>query len=189
MKVNKLKLISLGKSQLSEAVSLPEILIALFIIVVSLVTFLTLATTQLRTLKFAKEKFMANILALEGLELIQAYRNQRLTQDLTNWLGDLSKKGDYCIFINENNTLQVIGRDICDGKLYLSNGVYTHERSSLSVPTLYKRIISVRDNFDENKTDLRNSKFVRVISKVSYPAGEINLEMILTKWHPLFSED
>jgi Tfp pilus assembly protein PilV len=63
---------------MKKGVSLPEISIALLIIVISLVVFLTLASNYLRTVKNASELFIMNSLAQEGLELAIAWRNKQI---------------------------------------------------------------------------------------------------------------
>jgi hypothetical protein len=184
MRRRKLKLINLGKFFSNKGVSFTEVLVALFIISVSIVTFLTLASTQLRILKLSKDKFLAHALSLEGLELVEAYRNSQINQ--TNWLGLLSNKGDYCLhFDNGNFYIRRINDCSDGGRLYLVGNRYLHVGRE-NEKTLFKRIIHLEDALDSENPNLSESEFVKVISIVKLPNEEIKLETILTKWHPLF---
>ncbi len=181
MRKKELKLIKQARFCFSRGVSFTEVLISFFIITVALVTFLSLASTQLRILKSAEERLLANVLALEGIELVQAYRNKQINQE--NWLGDLSEKGEYCIHFDNNFYIRRLQDCPEEGRLYLSNNRFLHlggERTS------FKRVIEISDALDLGINDLSNSNFVKVIATVVFREGEIKLETILTKWHPLF---
>lgn len=163
-----------------KAVSLPEVLIATFIITTSLIIFLTLASNQLRTLKFAQQNFIANYVAFEGLQLVLAYRNSLIDQE--NWLGSLAKRGEFCIHFD--NGFYIEEKSDCNnGQLFLKDGRYLH---SVGQRIPYKRLISLEDFVEKNKVDLSDSEFVKVKSTVNSPAGNSTLEMIISKWHPLF---
>lgn len=178
----KLPLINWGRFYFSKGVSFTEVLIAFFMITVALVVFLNLAANQLRVLRLAEERLAANTLALEGIELVQAYRNSQINQN--NWLGSLNQKGRYCIhFPNNNFDIQKI-ENCNNGRLYLINGRYLHNFNINE--TIFRREIQIQDALDPNKTNLSDSQFVKVLSIVQFRGEEVKLETILTKWHPLF---
>jgi len=92
---------------MKKGVSLPEISIALLIIAVSLVVFLTLASNYLRTVKNASELFIMNSLAQEGLELAIAWRNKQIEIPFGSTTSSPRISGNYCIsFIGNNINLQ-----------------------------------------------------------------------------------
>lgn len=183
MTKKQLKSIKLAKFYFSKSFSFPEVIVTLFIVSVALVVFLTLASEQFLLIKSAEERLIANILVLEGIELVQAYRNSQIDQN--NWLGALSYKGIYCIhFVNNSFFVQPLSRCRDRGRLYLVNNNYLHNQNADK--TLFRREIEIQDYNNVNKIDLSDSNFVKVVSRVSFRDQVIKLEIVLTKWHPRF---
>jgi hypothetical protein len=95
---------------MNKGVSLVEVSIALLIITISLVVFLTLASNYIRTVKTINELFIMNFLAQEGLELVIAWRNKQVEAPFGSFIAPPTINGAYCIsFSNNDINLQPSG--------------------------------------------------------------------------------
>jgi prepilin-type N-terminal cleavage/methylation domain-containing protein len=153
---------------MKKGVSLPEISIALLIIAISLVVFLTLASNYLRTVKNASELFIMDSLAQEGLELAIAWRNKQIEVPFGSTTPPPTINGNYCISFSGNNiNLQRSPRPCQVSFLGPSPNIN------------YYRILNFR-------TD---SNIISVVSSVNssiWRSPSIELNTILTPWHIVF---
>jgi hypothetical protein len=155
---------------MKKGVSLPEISIALLIIVISLVVFLTLASNYLRTVKNASELFIMNSLAQEGLELAIAWRNKQIEIPFGSTTSSPRINDNYCIyFIGNNINLQSSLGQPCEVS-------FLGQRPNIR----YYRIL----NFQTNGNNV-----IYVTSSVTsnvWKSPPIQLNTILTPWHIVF---
>jgi type II secretory pathway pseudopilin PulG len=156
---------------MKKGVSLPEISIALLIIVISLVVFLTLASNYLRTVKNASELFIMNSLAQEGLELAIAWRNKQIEIPFGSTTSPPRISVNYCISFS-----------VSDNDIKLQPPGSSCEVSFLGQrPNIrYYRIL----NF---QTDGNNVISVTsFVTSTIWKSPSIQLNTILTPWHIVF---
>jgi type II secretory pathway pseudopilin PulG len=153
---------------MNKGVSFVEISIALLIISISLIIFLTLASNYLRTIKNATELFVMNSLAQEGLELAIAWRNKNVEVSFASLMTPPSINGNYCIFFSGNNiNLQQSGSPCQVSFLGQSANIK------------YNRIL----NFQTNNNVIYVTSLV---NSSIWKSPAIKLNTILTPWHIVF---
>lgn len=157
--------------------SLIEVAIASLIIITALIVFLIISSNYLRTLKNAEELFILNSLAFEGTELLTGLRNKLIETTYEkeglsittppNW------RGNYCLNFDANiNKIQLDSTFPCQVK-------FLGDQPNIQ----YYRIL---------KIDLKTHKdttYLLVTSTVTstiWPSPPIEINKILTPWHPSF---
>ena len=149
--------------------SLIELAIALFILVLSVVFLVTLGINYLLILNSVKSRYLALNLAQEGIELAIALRNKQIeTGSSPSWLG-VNTKGSYCLSFN-TTTKQI-------------NVFSSSNPCSTTIPG-YTRLITYSDFLNPGNTDLKTAAATKVTSEVYFGRDKIQLDVVLTKWHP-----
>jgi len=153
---------------MKQGVSLLEASIALLIIIVALVVFLTLASNYLRTVRYATELYVMNSLAQEGLELVIAWRNKKIEVPFEETVVLPPVNGSYCIsFSNNNINLQPSGSPCTVS--------FLGQRPNIN----YYRILNFSTNND----------IISVTSSINSSIWRdpfIQLNIKLTPWHIIF---
>lgn len=166
--------------------TLPEAVIALAIITLSIVILSTFAINYISILNSIKQRFLALNFAQEGLEFALALRNKQieggsflgppgfvqfflgpLGQAAGGWLG-IRLAGSYC-FSFESQTQRII--------------VQPSSAPCEIIPG-YRRLVTYYDFSNPSNSDLTNSNAVRIISEVFFGRERINLDTVITRWHP-----
>lgn len=154
-------------------ITITEAGIALFILLISIAYLNNLAVSYMLTLSSVKERYLANSLAQEGIELAIALRNKQFESntnpvDIKNpaeWLG-IPDEGYYCLSLEngEIKTSTILTREDC--KIMIT-----------SSPVFYRKI-----KFEKyDSTIFASSSIVKVISEVTFRNLEpVKIETILT---------
>ncbi len=156
-----------------QGISLPEGIVALGLISISIVFVSNLAMSYINILTSVRERFLALNLAQEGIELSIALRNKKIENSSSpspDWSG-ITTSGTYCLFFNESNRSIMV----------------TPSNSPCPVPNYpnYRRLVRYEDFLNPNNINLTRSIAIKVISEVYFGRNDkINLNVILTKWHP-----
>lgn len=173
MNMQQLHLQTQDKYYQNEGFTLIEVLLAIFLFLVGLTSFLLLLSNYFISFKNVKDRMIANLLAQEGLELVIAKRNLNISEN-KNWLNGLANSNEKSVIICLDYTLNVYP----DCKLYFSKNYLSH---NIGIPTIFTRKI-ILNSLDDNS--LQNSNNVKVTSIVEWQNGSIELSTIITKWHP-----
>jgi prepilin-type N-terminal cleavage/methylation domain-containing protein len=147
--------------------SLIELAIALFILVLSVVFLVTLGINYLLILNSVKSRYLALNLAQEGIELAIALRNKQIETGSQPWVGVIESR-TYCLSFN-TSTKQI-------------NVFASTDPCPTTIPG-YTRLISYSD-FLNQTTNLTTATATKVISEVYFGRDKIQLDVVLTKWHP-----
>jgi hypothetical protein len=150
--------------------SLTELAIALFILVLSVVFLVTLGINYLLILNSVKSRYLALNLAQEGIELAIALRNKQIETGSQSWVG-VSTKGSYCLSFN-TATQKIV-----------TSTPSSPQGCSTAIPG-YTRLITYSDFLNPGNTDLTTATATKVTSEVYFGRDKIQLDVVLTKWHP-----
>ena len=166
--------------------SLVETLVAITILLIVVVGPMTISTSTARSTSFSSEQIQAFFIAQEGLELVQAYRNDELLAELDtadpdpqeSWeqfllpTGDLQEcfvsSSDGCGLEIDNDgvILEPIDCTFDSCRLYYNSAGersrFTHTVTSEPLP--FTRIVKIENINDDE---------VRVISTVSWRSGNL----------------
>jgi prepilin-type N-terminal cleavage/methylation domain-containing protein len=154
--------------------TLPELTIALSILLLSAVVLVSLGTSYLSILNSYRQRFLTLNIAQEGIELALALRNKQIERGIaSNWLG-VTNAGSYCLQfdINTGEIRTISSSTPCET---------FRDRGGLS----YRRLVSYSDFENPNNNNLTSSRAVKVVSEVYFGREKISLDIILTKWHPV----
>ena len=121
-----------------------EVLVALFVIALTLVGILTLAANNITTQYINKENVIASMISQEGLELVRKKRDENWLSG-ADWKTGIVGDGTYSIDYLGNTADIDGGIDDSLTRLKLNNGFYQH---ALGENTSFSRLISVIDNGD-----------------------------------------
>ena len=147
--------------------SLTELAIALFILVLSVVFLVTLGVNYLLILNSVKSRYLALNLAQEGIELAIALRNKQIETGSQPWVG-VNASSTYCLSFN-TTTKQI-------------NVLSSSNPCPTTIPG-YTRLIRYSD-FLKQTSDLTKATATKVTSEVYFGRDKIQLDVVLTKWHP-----
>lgn len=152
--------------------SLPELTIALSILLLSVIVLVSLATSYLSILNSYKKRFLALNITQEGIELAIALRNKQIENlNAGNWLG-IATSGYYCLEFNTSSQEIIVTPTTSSGYCEVYPG--------------YQRKITYSDFQDQSKSDLKAATSVKVVSETIFGNDSVSLSVILTKWHPIF---
>ncbi len=157
---------------MKKAFSLIEAMIALAILVLSVTVLTNIGINYFFLLNSIRQRYVALNLAQEGLELAFALRNKQIENgERTNWLG-VTKAGNYCLSFNTST------KSIEVNPASQSNGCEVYKG--------YYRLVNYQDFQNPSNSDLTNTTTiaVKVISKVQFLNNQIELNSVITKWHP-----
>jgi prepilin-type N-terminal cleavage/methylation domain-containing protein len=149
--------------------SLIELAIALFILVLSVVFLVTLGINYLLILNSVKSRYLALNLAQEGIELAIALRNKQIETGSQPWVG-VDASGIYCLSFNTTTKK-------------IATSTPTSPRGCPTTIPGYTRLIRYSD-FLNQTTDLKTATATKVTSEVYFGRDKIQLDLVLTKWHP-----
>ena len=153
-----------------KAFTLPEAVIALGILTLSIVFLTSLGNSYLSILNSIRQRYTALNAVQEGLELAIALRNKKIEQmDNINWVG-IRTAGDYCLYF-DINTSRIVANP-------------SSQPCSVNIQGYY-RLITYSDFENPNNSDLTNARAVRVQSTVYFLRDKISLDIVLTRWSPI----
>ncbi|MDP3997557.1 MAG: hypothetical protein Q8P73_03595 [bacterium] len=177
----------LQNRQNSRGLTLIGVVVATFIVVVAIVLLSRIMATNNKATRLAQQKFIATALAREGLELVQAWRDQNwFSADNPGWTdqlcSDSGDTGNLTIDLDEFTGI-FIGDDT-QTSLYLTPaGQWTHNNDTANNLTPYSRLITV-DCASSNPADpLTYLDYVDVTSTVTWTNQEISLKTRLFNWY------
>ncbi len=148
----------------NRAQSFTETIIALALFISTFIFFFVLVNNYLKSLREVRERIIAQLLAQEGIELVIAKRNQSIAQN-KDWPFNLLSSTTTCVDYDLETTT-------C-GKLYLDGSKFTYRRTGRS--TAFSRTIELAPV---------TSSVIQITSKVEWQNNKVELESIITKWHP-----
>jgi len=153
---------------MNKAFTLTELATAIFILVLSMVFLTTLSFSYLSILNSIKNRYLALNMAQEGIELAIALRNKQIETGSQPWVG-VTTKGSYCLSFNTTTQQIVVASSF--------------NPCSTQIPG-YTRLISYLDFLNPTNTDLTAAIAIRVVSEVYFERDKIELNVVLTRWHP-----
>jgi len=150
--------------------SLIEVLTAITLFLVGFLVLLSISRNYLQTLRRSEDRLLAVALAQEGLELVMAKRNLNVAEDKP-WLDGFPNK--FCI----DMSLMPVSPDPQRGcQLYLENGFYKHSGTKATKFSRQLELIKI--------TEITGEAAAKVVAEVFWPEGKVQLQMVLTPWHP-----
>jgi type II secretory pathway pseudopilin PulG len=153
---------------MNKGFTLVELIISLGVLVLSVVVLVGLSVSYLSILNTIRTRYLALNIAQEGIELAIALRNKQIETGSQPWSG-VSNAGKYCLIFSTSTQRIIV------------------ESSSQPCPTGvsdYRRLIYYSDFENPGNTNLENATATRVISEVYFGKDNIQLDVVLTKWHP-----
>ncbi len=172
--------------------SLIQTIVAIVILALSLSATITLVTTVLNQTDLNKKRITGTYLAQECLELVRNIRDSAWKQNLS-WNCGFSDEGEYLIQSHKSTTQSSTEKDICqnelgakittgsDGKLFLKNGVFTHDGSGKETPFERKLIISDKKEVDSKTTQITATCKITWDQKNQNPEI-IEISEVLSNW-------
>jgi type II secretory pathway pseudopilin PulG len=155
---------------MKKAFTLPELMIAFYVLILSMLFLSGLGVSYLSILNSVRTRYLALNVAQEGIELAIALRNKQIETGSQPWVG-VSTKDSYCLSFN--TTTQ---------KIAISTPS-SPQGCSTAIPG-YTRLITYADFLDSDNTDLTTATATRITSEVYFRGDKIKLDVVLTKWHP-----
>lgn len=142
--------------------TLLEVLIAIFILTLGLVTVLGLMSYNIKQGSGTMNEVIAGNLAREGIEVVRNIRDTNLKKG-DGWNDGLSDTGANEMNVNyDSNALENL-----DDELYLSGNKYIHD--SMGSPTIFKRYIQIDDE------NLDTEGYIEIQSIVKWGSEKITL--------------
>jgi hypothetical protein len=192
MNEKKFLLIKRVKFHLNKAQFIPETLLSIFIFLLVFLAFYNLIIAYNRNLKSSTDRIIANFLAQEGLELVRGIRNYNYAYKLTNyqpgetiniseWLEGLVNDPNATtvkICLNYDYTTSSCN-DLNEASLYLKDGFFTHNSSTSSTSTKFKRLIIITTENLHNNEPIINATSVLVKSQVKWENNVIELNSLI----------
>jgi len=153
---------------MKKAFTLPELMIAFYILIVSMFFLTGLGIGYLSILNSAKTRYLALNVAQEGIELAIALRNKQIEKEASPWAG-VDQAGTYCLSF-----------DTSTQQINISSSI---NPCSTQIPG-YTRLISYSDFLSPTNTDLTTTTTLatRVTSEVHFSGDKIKLSTVLTKY-------
>jgi type II secretory pathway pseudopilin PulG len=150
--------------------TLPELLIGLMVLIISITVLVSLASGYLSILNSYRQRFIALSMAQEGIELAIALRNKQLeTTPVSNWLG-VSTSSNCLKFNTSTSNIEPIPTS-----------------TPCEVFPGYKRLVKYSD-FKNLGNPLNIATSVKIVSEVFFGNNDkVALDVILTKWHGVFN--
>lgn len=154
----------------SRSFSLIEVLAALVLFVFGFLVFLSISQSYFRILRRDEDRLLAAALAHEGLELVMAKRNLNVAEDKVNWLDGLPNS--FCV----DKTMTVTSSANACRLFFAPTGFYLHSGSDATATKFSRRL--------EISRHPAVPEAVTVIAEVIWPEDKLQLQLVLTSWHP-----